>query len=37
MAENRFHKAVQDLKMKKLIIQDHHKKEQEMQIKYGCD
>ena len=33
MAERRYVKAVQDLKMKELQIQDHHKKDQEMQIK----
>lgn len=32
-AEMRYHKAVEDLKTKQLQIQDHQKKNQEMQIK----
>jgi len=33
-AEKRHHKAVSDLKAKDLQIQDHHKKDSEMQVKY---
>lgn len=33
-AEMRYHKAVEDLKTKQLLIQDHEKKYKEMQIKW---